>query len=79
MAKSITVKLTDRGVAAFTELQRAGVHLDEFVEAALVDEAHRMRGRAAHAAEVLEHERQQIGVEDARDIPHQIESVRPPR
>ena len=79
MAKTITVTLTDDGVAAYAALQRAGIRPDKYIESALVDEANRLRGKAARAADVLEHARQQVGVEDARDIPHQIEYVRPPR
>ncbi len=79
MVKSITINLEGEGVAAYAALQRAGVNPDGFIESALIDEAHRVRGRAAHAADVLEHERQQIGLEDMRDIPNQIDYLRPPR
>ncbi len=79
MEKTITVNLSDEGVAAYAHLQSANFDIDGFLEEALVDEAHRMRGRAMHAAEVLEHERQHVGLEDMRDLPTQIESLRPPR
>lgn len=79
MVKNITVHLSDKGVAAYADLQSAGIEPDAFIERAIVDEAHRLRGKAIHAAEVLEHERQHVGLENVRDLPTQIEYVRPPR
>lgn len=79
MTKSITVTLDDAAVSAYTQLQSAGLDVNDFVVAAIMNEAHRLRGRAAHAAELRDHERQQVGLDKARDIPHQIDYVRPPR
>jgi len=79
MTKDIKVQLDGEGVGAYASLQSAGVDVDQFIERALIDEAHRVRGKVLHAAEVLEHEQQQVGLEEARDLPTQIEYLRPPR
>ncbi len=79
MAKTLTLSLDDQAVTAVAHLQSAGIDVDRFIETAIVDEAARVRGRALLAAEQLERERGQLDLDEVRDIPHQIDYVRPPR
>ncbi len=79
MAKTITLALGDRGATAYAELQRTGIDPVAFLEDALIHEADRVRGRAARAAEIYRHEQQHIDLEDIREVPRQIDYIRPPR
>ncbi len=79
MAKTLTLSLEDRAVTAFAHLQGAGIDVGRFIESAIIDEAARVRGRALLAAEQLDRARGRLDLDEVRDIPHQIDYVRPPR
>ncbi len=79
MAKTITLELGEQAMAAYAQLQSAGVDVDGLIAKTLKDRAHRVGDRAAHAVEYRDADRQHHDVEEMRDIPYQIDYVRPPR
>jgi hypothetical protein len=79
MAKTIGFSLDAQAVSAYASLQSAGIDIDALVARCLIDEAHRLRGKAAMAAEQVGDEHPRLELEDVRGVPHQIDYVRPPR
>lgn len=79
MAHTITLTLTERATAAFIALRGEGVDPEMVVEDALVRRAARLRERAEEAAHLRDDSLQRTGLDDARELPPQIEYMRPPR
>jgi hypothetical protein len=79
MSTTVTIKLGDEASAAYVLLRSGGVDADGVVEDALIRNATRLRDRAVEAAHVRDDELQRTQLEDLRNLPPQIEYVRPPR
>lgn len=79
MSKTITISLGDEASAAYTLLRSGGVDPDLVVEDALIRNATRLHDRAEEAAHVREDSLQRTELGKLRELPPQIEYVRPPR
>jgi hypothetical protein len=79
MAHSITLSLNERATAAFIALRSEGIDPEIVVEEALVRRAAHLRERAEEAAHVRNDTLQRTGLDEARELPPQIEYMRPPR
>ena len=79
MAHTITLSLTERATAAFIALRNEGMDPESIVEDALVRRAAKLREQAEQAAHLRDDSLQRTGLEDARELPPQIEYMRPPR
>lgn len=79
MAHSITLNLTERAAAAFIALRNEGIDPNTIVEEALVRRAAHLRELAEQAAQLREDSVQRTGLDQSRELPSQIEHMRPPR
>jgi len=76
---TITIALGEEASAAYATLRREGLDPDDIVEDALVRSAELVQQRAAEAAHLREDALQRTQVDEMRDLPPQIEFLRPPR
>lgn len=79
MANTITLPLNERATAAFVALRSEGIDAAAIVEDVLVQRAADLRERAEEAAHLREDSMQRKGLDEARELPPQIEYMRPPR
>jgi|GEM_PF-5826509 len=75
----ITLKLSELATAAYLTLRGEGIDGDAIVEDALLRHAERVRGRAEAAAHYRDESLSGTELARARELPPQIEFVRPPR
>lgn len=79
MAHSITLSLTEQATAAFVALRNEGIDPESIVEDALIRRAADLRERAEEAAHLRDDTLQRTGLDEARELPPQIEYIQPPR
>ncbi len=79
MTKTLTIDLSERGSEAYAALKNGGVDPDAVIDEALLARASRLRMMAEEAARLRQDAIERTQLEKLRDLPPQIEYVRPPR
>lgn len=78
MTQAISVRLDEEAARALRELQAAGMSRSEAIRSALISSAHRLRQRAALAAEVAALEADEADREEMLTVAQLMESMRAP-
>lgn len=76
---TITIVLGDEASAAYALLRSRNLDPDAIVEDSLIRSAELLQERAAQAAHLREDALQRTQLDELRDLPPQIEFLRPPR